>query len=229
MLAAQSGNTSLVGKLLEAGASIDRQDARGFTALTGAAFSGHADVVSLLLKRGARQLRDTLQRTVLMWTASKGQVEIIELLLAAGAEINAADARGTTALMLALGKVDALEALLSAGAAVDQKDSRGFTALMSAAWTGRVKAARRLLEHGAGIDVRDDKTGRTALMWAAVKGHAAFVRMLLDAGADPALLDNEGHDAVKLAGKYRHKAIVELLAGSEAAPGPNEGRSKAMP
>jgi ankyrin repeat protein len=158
-----------------------------------------------------------------MWAATTGQVEIIDMLLGAGADLEAADARGSTALMLALGKPDSLQALLAAGADTEHKDGRGFTALMSAAWTGRVSAARHLLEHGARLDVRDGKTGRTALMWAALKGHAGFVKMLLDAGADPTLQDSSGHTALDLARQAHRNKVVELLnaldAGMERAEG----------
>jgi len=113
--------------------------------------------------------------------------------------------------MLGLGRPESMDALLAAGADVEHRDTRGFTPLMIAAWTGRVDAARRLLDYGAKTDNRDTTKGRTALMWAALKGHAAFVRLLLKRGADPALQDNAGLTAAMLAEKHNHPAVVKTL------------------
>jgi ankyrin repeat protein len=70
------------------------------------------------------------------------------------------------------------------------------TALTWAAAKGRVRAVRRLLELGAGVDVRGTfggpghGEGTTALHHAAEGGHLEVIEVLLAAGADPAVTDD---------------------------------------
>lgn len=80
-----------------------------------------------------------------------------------------------------------LELLLSAGATVDLKSREdGCTALMVAAnlprVTGKQKVLNLLIDHGADVDLQNDK-GETALMHAALNGSIDVVVLLLRAGA----------------------------------------------
>ena len=103
----------------------------------------------------------------------------------AGADVDARDDDGWTALMWAAqeGRADAVRLLIGAGADVDIDDDDGWTALMLAAGEGRADAVRLLI--GAGADVNaDDDDGWTALMWAAQEGRTDTARLLMDAGAD---------------------------------------------
>ena len=70
-----------------------------------------------------------------MLAAAKGPAQIVKGLLAAGAELDAQDANGWSALMSAIEKgcVEAARELLRAGAAVDLENADGTTALMLAA------------------------------------------------------------------------------------------------
>ncbi len=69
-------------------------------------------------------------------------------------------------------------ALLEAGADVESPNAEGQTALMVVARTGRVDAARLLLEHGARVNARETFGGQTALMWAAAQKHPDMIRLL---------------------------------------------------
>lgn len=60
------------------------------------------------------------------------RVEILELLLAKGADVNAKDDEGRTALMLQFNDSATLQDLLNAGADVDARDKDGWTPLMYA-------------------------------------------------------------------------------------------------
>jgi len=69
----------------------------------------------------------------------------------AGADPDAADAHGTTALHWAArgNHVGTVEVLVGAGAELDKADQAGMTALMGAAMNGSTEAVQRLLEKGA--------------------------------------------------------------------------------
>ena len=61
---------------------------------------------------------------------------------------------------------------------------------MTCARTGKVAAAKALIEAGASIDAVESWRGQTALMWAAADGHADMVRALVAAGADITAVGN---------------------------------------
>lgn len=90
--------------------------------------------------------------------------------------------------------VAALSWLCSHGASVDANVYQG-TALVWAATNGRVRAVRRLLELGAGVNVLgtfggpQHGVGTTALHHAAESGHLEVIEVLLAAGADPTIED----------------------------------------
>ena len=112
-----------------------------------------------------------------------GDVEAAEQSLRSGADPNARDASGATALMYAAAFAPAatMRVLLAAGADVNATSRNGATALMWA--THDASKVRLLLEEGAAVNAaRAD--GPTALVAAALRGDMSVVETLLDAGAD---------------------------------------------
>jgi ankyrin repeat protein len=107
-------------QLLDAGIAIDARDEAGQTALMGAARAGRTELVRALLARGADPaLQDVWGYTALTWTASSNDnPETVELLLAAGAPVDAPDDKGRAALLHAAssGHLGAVRALLKGGA-----------------------------------------------------------------------------------------------------------------
>jgi ankyrin repeat protein len=69
-----------------------------------------------------------------MKASQAGHLDVVQALLAKGAEVNAKANNGGTALMLAslAGHPDVVQALLAQGADVNAKTSGGVTALMAA-------------------------------------------------------------------------------------------------
>jgi ankyrin repeat protein len=96
--AAFFGRTEVVDFLLERGVDPGAKDHQAFTPLHWAAFNGHVDAVRLLLSRGAPlEVKNIYGGTVLdatVWASKNGSdgvdhVPVVELLLAAGADIEA--------------------------------------------------------------------------------------------------------------------------------------------
>jgi len=106
-------------------------------------------------------------------------VECIRLLLGRGAQVDARDKWGCTALTTAAyyGDPDVMRALIAGGADVNASGESGWTALMNAAEAGHLKAVKLLLDHGADQSARNDR-GRTALSIAIGKHHRAVVALL---------------------------------------------------
>ena len=130
--------------------------------------------------------------TALHWAVFKGNKEIADMLLRAGANPKAANREGSTPLWLASVNGDAamIEALLAAGADPNETLPLGRTPLMTAARTGNVAAMKVLVDRGADVNAKETARGTTPLMWAADEGHPAAVKFLIDRGADIAARSN---------------------------------------
>jgi ankyrin repeat protein len=139
--------------------------------------------------------REGTGRTALIWAAAdprragKLPAEFshqpddgtVEFLLDQGADANARDNDGITALMRANGSTVGL--LLSAGADVNAKDRKGRTALVHAvAWMQDAETVRALLVAGADANAKDED-GKTVLQYARGRERDDIVVPLRRAGA----------------------------------------------
>ena len=107
MLAAGAGNIAIVEMLIKAGAEVDATDARGWTAMMKALFNyeqnrGFPDVVSELIDAGANIEHQVSYGTrPLMIAAGYGEALVVEVLLAAGVDIDAVNEGGRNAKTMA--------------------------------------------------------------------------------------------------------------------------------
>ncbi len=108
-------------------------------------------------------------------------IEIIEYLLDNGADINAKNNYGWTALIWASrnGHKDIVKLLLDNNADINVQHNNGFKALIWASVNGYEDIVKLLLDNSANINAKD-KNGYTALIWASVNGHKDMVQLLLD-------------------------------------------------
>jgi len=113
-------------------------------------------------------------------------VELVQRLLAAGANVAAVNDYGATPMSEAAVAANpaVLEALLEAGADVDSPNADGQTALMVVARGGNTAAARVLIEAGANVNAREQRKNQTALMWAVAQSQPAMAKLLLEHGAE---------------------------------------------
>jgi cytohesin len=106
----------MVRALLDAGADIDAPDPIGFTPLMEAARDGKAAVAMLLLERKAdlrkRAAANGLELTALHLATAAGQKELVNLLVARGADINARDSELATPLLWAINQQPEVAVLL---------------------------------------------------------------------------------------------------------------------
>ncbi len=149
ILAASKNHTQIIKLLFQHGANLEAAGNSGYTALNVAAVTGRVDAAALLIALGAKL--ETRSETVAgpieggptpLWSAVRERHEdVVDLLIAAGANVNVMDADGNTVLGFAvyIGNLSIVELLLRAGAdpkragngassaidratAVDQKD-----------------------------------------------------------------------------------------------------------
>jgi ankyrin repeat protein len=125
--------------------------------------------------------------TALAWASHLDDLETADLLIGAGANVNAANDYGVTPLFLACTNASAgmIAKLLKAGANPNASLFwTGETVLMTCARTGSATAVKLLLDGGANVNARESKKEQTALMWAVVHKHSEVVRVLIAHGAD---------------------------------------------
>ena len=90
-LAAEVGNADMIAVLLEAGADVESPDPDGMTALLAVSRTGNVKAAELLLKEGATV--DAREKwggqTPLMWATARRHPDMMRLLIAKGADVNA--------------------------------------------------------------------------------------------------------------------------------------------
>ena len=115
-----------------AGMTGDVADARGVPALSLAVREAHRTLIAPLLAHGARIDAVSADRgnTALMDAAANGDLETVQNLIRAGADLNRSSKNAQTALILAVGKgsVDVAALLIEAGADHSVADSLGMSA-----------------------------------------------------------------------------------------------------
>ena len=147
--ASRGGDAPMVDLLLQSGASPTRAHPEGETPLLAAARAGSVPAVRQLLARGVdvNTAEGFQKTTALMWAAAEGHLDVVDLLLEAGADPNRQ------------GHVTALTERHNA-----DHPTGGFTALMFAARNGNEALARRLVARGANINLKNGDDASAAMV-----------------------------------------------------------------
>lgn len=153
----------------------------------------------------------------LSWAAEDSNVELVRLFLAYGADPDARNRYGDTALRCAVGweteEVEVVKALIEANADVNIS-----MPILKAAGCGYTKTLRLLIENGAKLDVQDDQ-GDTPLHQAAVYRRTEAVKVLLDNGAEIDVQDRLGNTPLSRAASQRNSEVMNLLLQRGASAG----------
>ncbi len=148
-----------------------------------------------------------------------GDNATLRSLLTQGADVNAAQGDGMTALHWAAYKADVetAEILLYAGANVRAATRiNAMTPLILAAQTGSARMIEALLESGADPNLAI-ATGTTPLMLAAAAGSADAVSALIEAGAEVDATENaQGQTALMFAASFNRDAAIKVLMENDA-------------
>ena len=224
-----ANDLAAVTTLIGAGADINSEQDRS-SMLAIASFGGYDPIVTTLLGAGASvNAVDSSGYTALMAACRNGRRGTVNLLLAAGAEVNTASpSTGSTALMYAAGhgrQVDGAATavpagsvaaeivgiLIAAGANIEQRTKKGRTALAIAAYWGNAQTTKALIDAGADVNTASYETKLTPLMLASERGFGRVVEALLEAGADVWLDNKRGRRAADLAKARGHDEVVDIL------------------
>ena len=208
--------------------------------LVDAARDGRQDDVKSLLTSGTPpDVGNNRIGTPLYWAAEHGHREIAQLLIDAGADVNATtfngrtplhvaatrpvaellivqranieamDAQGNTPLMAQIESAEMASLLLINGASPLNMNSTGVMALHLA--TGNPSLTKDLLDRGAPLNAREGR-GRTALHFAIEKSNLPTIEILLMQGADLSIEDGANRTPMQLAIELEHtEAIITLI------------------
>jgi ankyrin repeat protein len=193
----------------------------GDNAKIGALLQGGADV-NLKERRGGA--------TPLMHAAAHGSLDTMRLLLDKGADVNARNTGGATALMWAVSEIAKVRLLIDRGADVNVATSGGRTALMLAALgDGSAETVKLLLSKGANPRAVD-ALKITTLSAAAYGNDTGTIRQLIDAGVDVNAADASGATPLMNAAVNANLDAVKLLiakgANVNAVSGPPSEKVK---
>lgn len=158
---------------------------------------------------GARNLQGD---TPLLVAAKYGRSNIVQMLLARGANPNELDHQGLSALHAAAlsGNETIIEALANRSADMNIRDNTGRTPLMYAVQKGNMAVVRSLLKHKA-LPNTPMQDGKTALHIAASAGNIDIIEQLLAYGADVDAADSRGLQPYHYALHYNRQSVLETL------------------
>ena len=176
--------------------------------------AGSIAAVEMLLSHGCNiDVRDSGGDTPLMHATRLGNTEVVEYLLAQGANPllrNTSDL-GLLHLAVLSDNVLTIKAVLSTNLDINARCTvLGITPLLFCLAQGKLEAANYLLAMGADENLKS-KDGLTALSAAAISGNVAAIEMLLERGHNPNSRDGCDKTPLMWAAEIGNKAAVEYL------------------
>ena len=214
MQALYAGDVAKLQQALDDGANPNYALPDGSLPLAWAADSQSPELVSTLLKAGAKPDAKTSidNFSPLVSACQRGEPAIVAALLDAGANVKRTTATGISPLALCAGNSspEIVARMLEKGAVVDAADETGQSPLMWAAAKGQVENIKLLVKAGADAN-RTTKKGFTPLMFALASANPEAPLALINAGSDIAYVAPDGTSMVQMAMYRQQYGVAELL------------------
>lgn len=213
-----NGKIGVARKLLEHGGDPCLASGCGNTALIVGIKKGYKLFVDEMIEKACNlDARGADGKTALMMAVVKNDVEIVEKLIVAGADVNVKDSLGDTSLFK-VKSPEVAKILLENGIKTGEKNCDEETALMEACKKGDLSIVEVIIDKMTIDEINErDKKGITALMMAVENGNNEIVKLLINKGADIELHDKwNGTTALMIAAKKGNKEMVDFLVANGA-------------
>jgi ankyrin repeat protein len=176
----------LIQLLKDEGADVNARSLNNTTPLQLAFRSNRFSIAAILVQKFRADVDcfDKLGRTPLHWAAFNGDLDLVSMLINAGADINARDNDGYTPLHKAVwrGKIECVRFLLENGAEI-LASQKGFTPIHLAVQSNDMACTLLLMRHGDNIHSQDND-GLTLLHKSVRNGNLYMTKALMQYGAD---------------------------------------------
>ncbi len=187
-----------------------------------AAAGGAAAKIKALLREDPTliNLGDTNKATPLHYAARNGQVEALEVLLSAGADLEIRNKDQHSPLYCALhnGQVETARILLERGARFSEADAHGSFPWHLALLGKKTQLIEMLMDKGANVNAPHPTNRITLLHMATRDNQVEIVRFLLEHKADVNAADSTGDTALHYAAQGGRLECAELLIAKGANP-----------
>jgi ankyrin repeat protein len=211
------GDAARLHLCLDLGCDPNETDERGVTLLADAAATGDVDRVKVLLDAGAQpnvaatavatpsfmrfpgspfdDNAPSSFRIPLHNAVEVDEIEIVSLLIAAGAEVQAVD-RGRRTALFSARSPEVARVLVNAGLDIEAQDCLGWSPLVAAINDGSLEGVKALLSVGANVNATHDR-GFTVFMSAVSSSQRSLqvMKLLVEAGANPRATSELGWNA----------------------------------
>lgn len=214
-LAAAAGHLEAAQLLLEHGAGLNKKNEYDWTPLEVSKVFNHLDVFQLFIKQGA----PTGDLDLIWLIERNADVEVVNMLLDRGIDVNVTNADGWSALEAACteGCINMVRLLIKRGAEVNRAPIAIVrNPLVQTATNGRSDILTVLLANGARTDIEfgGRSVGSIAMHTAAAQGQTAAVQLLLDNGVDISERAHHSHTVLCEAASSGHVETVEILVAN---------------
>jgi serine/threonine-protein phosphatase 6 regulatory ankyrin repeat subunit B len=149
-------------------------------------------------REALKQKEITLTQENFFKQVKEGNRETVELFIKAGMDVNIKDAKGITALVVAVnnGNNGLAELLIDSGADVNVRVAR-ISLLLLSLYDENYALAKLLIEEGIDVNIQDNN-GMTALMIVVGSENLELTKLLIKKGADVKAVDDYGRTALML-------------------------------
>ena len=210
--AAAGGHIETIAALIELGADVELAGASGRTPLWIAAHNGHQDAVLSLIKKADADIdapEAERRASPLIVASYLGDHFMVRLLATNGADMEAVDCDGQTALFVAVlqNRYQCVVTLLEHGADVNgSKVEGGAVPLVVAVTKGLFPIVRALIDGGAWLGYQTPSKGASCLAVAVATAEPSdeIVTHLLDRHIDVTLRTHDGQSALWVAMQHNH-------------------------
>ncbi|OUM63784.1 hypothetical protein PIROE2DRAFT_20631 [Piromyces sp. E2] len=217
ILASKYGHESIVGKLLNRNAAVDRQNKKYDTALSLASANGFDRVVELLLCYNADMTTENVdKKTALSMACENGYVKVVDMLVRYGRKRNILEESEINTLLLTAseyGYTPIVETLITDPEHyinVNVYNKERNTSLILACEKGHYDIVELLLNHKANTESKNCDLN-TALLIACDKGYEPIVKLLLAHKANRNSRNRFGFTPYFMALKRGHPSIANLI------------------